>query len=119
MKFSFVMALPKLRCRAAHKRACRLAFKWQYWFMMCLVTCWQHNAAASGNETLFLQSMDCLLCNHSTHVAFYVMLVMPHAGSAWSQASALARMDDWTQNCVASARSSVPESEVIANDLFG
>lgn len=40
-------------------------------------------------------------------------------GSAWSQASALARMDDWTQNCVASARSSVPESEVIANDVFG
>jgi len=44
---------------------------------------------------------------------------MPHAGSVWSQASALARMDDWTQNCVASGRSGVRESEVIANDVFG
>lgn len=44
---------------------------------------------------------------------------MPHADSAWSQASALAMVDDWTQDCVASARSGVPESEVIANDVFG
>ena len=45
--------------------------------------------------------------------------MIPHAGATWSQASALAKMDDWMLNCVASARSGVRESEVTASDVFG
>ncbi|KAA6418861.1 MAG: hypothetical protein FRX49_11217 [Trebouxia sp. A1-2] len=41
------------------------------------------------------------------------------SGETWSQASALVKMDDLMQDCVASVRSGVCESEVTANQVFG